>query len=482
VRIRRCLGATESSGAPERVRRGIAATFVVLLAAVALSIAIEVIRPAPAGHPAFEAALAAWGVLIAAAAACILMARFRQTRRVRDLLVASTVVALVVVDSSSLDAPAMFALRSAGASSSAPALLVASVLAAGSFLVAARTPAQRVVEPARRWSVVGVGGGLVAGAAVEVVARLLHGALTARSAQVGARVTALGAADPIVLGLLVLGALLSLLAAHELLSVPASSEAPLGEAWGRPPLAAAVPLIVLGGACLEILPVWGSTASLEPAVVMWLAASSALAFAAFRQLAVHGRLAAARSAQRDRQRIARDLHDGLCQDLAFIAAQGARIGETHGEDHPIAIAARRALAASRGALAELSASDAPTASHALRKVANELALRYGIDVEVRAQAVALAGDDRESVVRIAREAVVNAARHGHAQHVVVTLQAEADRLLLRVEDDGCGVLPTEVLREGFGMSSMRARANELGGLVHTRAREEGGMELEVVAS
>ena len=63
----------------------------------------------------------------------------------------------------------------------------------------------------------------------------------------------------------------------------------------------------------------------------------------------------------ERRRIARDLHDGLAQDLAFIAAHGDQIAREAGEEHPLAIAARRALALSRGAIADLSASDAPSA-------------------------------------------------------------------------------------------------------------------------
>ncbi len=81
--------------------------------------------------------------------------------------------------------------------------------------------------------------------------------------------------------------------------------------------------------------------------------------AALRQEATIRRTIANSAAAAERRRIARDLHDGLAQDLAFIAAHGARIAQEAGEDHPLAIAARRALAVSRGAIADLSASEAP---------------------------------------------------------------------------------------------------------------------------
>ncbi|MGZ6652150.1 MAG: histidine kinase, partial [Solirubrobacteraceae bacterium] len=85
----------------------------------------------------------------------------------------------------------------------------------------------------------------------------------------------------------------------------------------------------------------------------------------------------------ERQRIARDLHDGLAQDLATIALRTQRL--QNGSDRPddvLMLAARRALAISRGTIVDLSASDAPTTEAALRQVADELAARFTVLVDV----------------------------------------------------------------------------------------------------
>jgi signal transduction histidine kinase len=189
----------------------------------------------------------------------------------------------------------------------------------------------------------------------------------------------------------------------------------------------------------------------------------------------------------ERERIARDLHDGLAQDLAYIALQGQRLSSELGTDHPLTVAAQRAVAASRGVIVDLSASDADSTAGALRQVADELTARFGIEVEL---SVATGGDGtandeldparREDVVRLAREAIVNAARHGEAHRVDLVLERTGGRFGLRVSDDGVGMTNDTLRRRGgYGLQIMRARAASLGGRLVTRSSEQGGVEIEV---
>ncbi|MGZ4195110.1 MAG: sensor histidine kinase [Solirubrobacteraceae bacterium] len=227
----------------------------------------------------------------------------------------------------------------------------------------------------------------------------------------------------------------------------------------------------------------------------WVTARDGLRLAAYALLAVAAltryeetrRKQTAATLAAERNRIARDLHDGLAQDLAYIALQGQRLSNELGAEHPLTLAARRAVAASREVIVDLAASTASSTDAAIRDVADELAARFGIDIDISVLDAApeLASNEldpvrREHVVRIVREAVVNAARHGAARHVAVVFDRGGDQLKLRVSDDGQGVGQTKLhVRNGHGLHMMRARAAALGGAMTARRRREGGVEIEV---
>ena len=161
--------------------------------------------------------------------------------------------------------------------------------------------------------------------------------------------------------------------------------------------------------------------------------------AVVRERQVHARFARA-TALAERRRVARDLHDGIAQDLAFIAAHGPRFAEELGDEHPVVIAAKRALALSRSAISDLSDPAGATAHESLDAIAQELQDRFGIAIAVDASLDQdLESGERENVTRIAREAIANAARHGKAQNVIVSLRHNEQGVVLRVLDDGCGI-------------------------------------------
>jgi signal transduction histidine kinase len=185
----------------------------------------------------------------------------------------------------------------------------------------------------------------------------------------------------------------------------------------------------------------------------------------------------------ERRRVARDLHDGLAQDLAVIAAHGASMAHKIGEDHPVVVAARRALAISRGTISELTDPEGATTHESLEAIAHELHDRFAVKIAVDAQLeVDLEPRAREHVSRIAREAIANAARHGGAQNVVVSLRQAESGVALRVVDDGCGIGHGygDSDHDGFGLRSMSERAAALGGYLRVAPADRGGTELEVV--
>ena len=172
----------------------------------------------------------------------------------------------------------------------------------------------------------------------------------------------------------------------------------------------------------------------------------------------------------ERRRIARDLHDGVAQELAFIAAEASG---------SLANAAARALDESRRAIAALTRPLDEPLSVALRQATEEVAQRVGTGLIVNvARDVAASPTDREALIRIAREAVTNAAKHGNATRVKVELTENGERFL-RITDNGCGFDPAEVGPGGFGLVSMRERAEAIGAEFRVKSQPGGGAVVEV---
>jgi signal transduction histidine kinase len=80
--------------------------------------------------------------------------------------------------------------------------------------------------------------------------------------------------------------------------------------------------------------------------------------------------------------------------------------------------------------------------------------------------------------RVTMEALTNAARHSGARTARVCFEADGDALVVTVTDDGCGLTATD--RPGTGMSSMRERADELGGTLAVTSPSTGGTQVRAV--
>lgn len=187
----------------------------------------------------------------------------------------------------------------------------------------------------------------------------------------------------------------------------------------------------------------------------------------------------------ERRRLARDLHDGLAQDLLYIAVQARALVERHPEAESVRgllHASERALDESRGAIGTLTyPMDEPLAS-VLSSCVREAANRVGAEASVHVDGeLEPSAGVREAVLRIAREATSNAARHGHASHVSVSLHA-ADPLRLTVSDDGIGFDAEAALREGrgFGLESMQERARTVGGTLSIWSGPGEGTEISAI--
>lgn len=182
----------------------------------------------------------------------------------------------------------------------------------------------------------------------------------------------------------------------------------------------------------------------------------------------------------ERRRIARELHDGLAQELYYVVTRSrmaARRDESEEMTH-LARAADRALAESRRAIATLTPPDGESLDASLERETAEIADRFATRVEFDLErGIRVSSDAHVALLRIAREAIANATHHGHASTINVSL-SNGTGVRLRVRDDGRGF--DTGLASGFGLTSMKQRAEALGGHLMVDSAPGEGTTVEAV--
>jgi signal transduction histidine kinase len=203
---------------------------------------------------------------------------------------------------------------------------------------------------------------------------------------------------------------------------------------------------------------------------------------AVREIGVYQRAYAERRVLEERRRIARDLHDGLAQELAFIANKTRELSAgavSRTALRQVASAAQRGLGESRRAIQTLSTNSDEPFEVALVQTVEEVADRLGTKVQVQAEpAPEISADQREQLLRIVREAVTNAACHANADLVRVQF-TNGGPMHLRVEDDGVGFDLNDTEGRGFGLVTMQERAQAIGAEFRVNSTRGRGTAVEV---
>lgn len=203
--------------------------------------------------------------------------------------------------------------------------------------------------------------------------------------------------------------------------------------------------------------------------------------------------------QSERERIAREMHDGLAQVLGYVNTKSqaveellaaGRVAEARRQLAELAGAARSVYVDVREAILSLSAPVPPElgVTAALEEYAaayaesSKLAVRFHAGPDAtNAQLTAAAQGE---VFSIAREALTNVRKHARAGRVDLTLALEGRELVLRIEDDGVG-FDADVLAIGperwphFGLAGMRERAESIGGSIYWHSRSGAGTMVEL---
>jgi len=129
----------------------------------------------------------------------------------------------------------------------------------------------------------------------------------------------------------------------------------------------------------------------------------------------------------------------------------------------------------RGLLPVLS--DAQGLMSALQQWAGEVEDLFGIGCRFQCLTPVLIHDDAVAtqLYYIAREAVNNAIKHGHARQIVIRLAADEHQGALTIQDDGCGIPEIAPGNKGMGLQLMNYRARMVRGALEVQRGATGGI-------
>jgi len=203
-----------------------------------------------------------------------------------------------------------------------------------------------------------------------------------------------------------------------------------------------------------------------------------------------------RISEKEKQLIAQELHDGLCQHLTGTAMLGSVVARNLAQrGDPEASQANQICD-----LLNMGADEARNLSHGLHPVKAEseglmeallvysgtTSKLFGVEcsfrcpepVKIEHQATAT------HLFRIAQEAVTNALRHGQATRVVITLSQHRPNtaVTLSIRDNGTGIPGTRTCGPGMGMQVMRYRAEVMGATLKISSKPAGGTVVKCVWS
>jgi two-component system, NarL family, sensor histidine kinase UhpB len=197
--------------------------------------------------------------------------------------------------------------------------------------------------------------------------------------------------------------------------------------------------------------------------------------------------AALQAQERERARVARDLHDEVNQSLTGLLLRLEALRAKAPPEIIRELADTKALAnKAMEELLALSRQLRPTAlddlglKAALASLVDDVGRRSGLDTDFESsgELTELPTDIQLVVYRVAQEAISNAVQHGEARNVRVQLFRDGHKVELSVGDDGTGFTFDQAAR-GLGISGMRERALLVGGDLRVESRPALGTRVRL---
>ncbi len=198
----------------------------------------------------------------------------------------------------------------------------------------------------------------------------------------------------------------------------------------------------------------------------------------------------------ERHRIAREMHDGLAQDLGYLNLKLAELEAGVSSRPPSALRAelRGMKKAVAGAYEEVRQAIfglrtmvsrglglVPTLAEYLHEFSDQTGIAVALKLADE-EAARLSPQAEIQLIRMIQEALANVRKHGQARHAWVTFDVDGGKAKITVQDDGRGFDPGEAARPGrtsFGLQSMRERAESVGGSLEVASRPGEGTQVTI---
>ena len=192
----------------------------------------------------------------------------------------------------------------------------------------------------------------------------------------------------------------------------------------------------------------------------------------------------------ERDRIARDLHDGIVQALFAVGLSLQGVEEVVDDRDEVQARLNDAVQSIDLTIRQLrdyifglhpAGVAGEELGRALRDLGGIFRRSAPMSVNVTVDANAAAALERHSlhVIQAAREALSNAIRHSRASTVALNLGLDDSHALLEVQDDGCGFAIGERSGHGHGLANLQARADALRGTLHVESVPNGGTTVRI---
>lgn len=196
--------------------------------------------------------------------------------------------------------------------------------------------------------------------------------------------------------------------------------------------------------------------------------------------------------QQQRNKITADLHDDIGASLSSLQVNSAVANQLLGKDMAKTREVLNKIETQAQNIADKigdiiwsmkpGKDEFMTLSTRIRNFANDIMgatnINYQIQIDTAVDSKVKDITARKNLVLIAKEAVNNAVKYSHAKNLTITLQLNADKIVLTVTDDGIGFNNT--VANGNGLANMRKRVEELNGVFSVVSSSEKGTAISAI--